>query len=43
MYEIWWEGEDWMHVSQDRGQWGGSCEHSNDVRSGPIIGGELLD
>jgi hypothetical protein len=20
--EIWWEGVDWMHVAQDRDQWG---------------------
>jgi hypothetical protein len=39
--EITWEGVDWMHLAQDRDQWGGSCEHGREL-SGSIKGGEFL-
>jgi hypothetical protein len=25
--EIEWNGVEWIHMAQDRDQWGGSCEH----------------
>jgi hypothetical protein len=25
--EIGWGSTDWIHLDQDRGQWGGPCEH----------------
>jgi hypothetical protein len=28
--EIGCEGVDWIHLAQDRDQWLGSCEHSNE-------------
>jgi hypothetical protein len=40
--EIGSEGVDWIHLAQDRGQWGGGCEHGNEP-SGSIKGGEFLD
>jgi hypothetical protein len=28
-----WEGMDWIHVTQDKGQWTGFCEHDNESRN----------
>jgi hypothetical protein len=38
--EIRWEGVDWIHLAQDRGQ--DPCEYGNEP-SGSIKGGEFLD
>jgi hypothetical protein len=40
--EIVWEVVDRMHLTQDRGQWWGSCEHGIKP-SGSINGGEFLE
>jgi hypothetical protein len=40
--EIRWEGVKWIHLAQDRDQWGGCYEHGNEP-SGCIKGGEFLD
>jgi hypothetical protein len=40
--EIGWKNVDWMHLTQDRDQWWGCCEHSNEP-SGSIKGREFLD
>jgi hypothetical protein len=39
--EVVWEGEDWIHLAQDRPVVG-PCEHGNEP-SGSIKGGEFLD
>jgi hypothetical protein len=39
--EIWREGVDWMHLTQDRDQWR-ACEHGKEP-SGSRKGGEFLD
>jgi hypothetical protein len=31
--EIGWGGMDWIDLAQDKDQWGGSCEHSNEPSS----------
>jgi len=38
--EMGWEGVDWMHLAQDRGQW--ALVNSNEL-SGSVKRGELLD
>jgi hypothetical protein len=40
--EIRWEGVDWMHLAQDRGQWRAFMKKGNES-SGSVKGGEFLD
>jgi hypothetical protein len=41
LWEVEWEGVDWMQLAQDRNQWR-ACEHGNEP-SDSIKGGEFLD
>jgi hypothetical protein len=39
--EIGWDGVDWIHLAQDRVQWGGPCELGNDLSSSTIMLGSF--